>query len=106
MSGRSSWCFTGDHPGCRYAACSCACHEAAAALPAVPAQPVPAGTQAEIRLPDGLDGSTDDVATVAFSLRGQGYQVDLSAEHRRALEAALAPFLAVARLVASSPIEK
>ncbi|MBC3763098.1 Lsr2 family protein [Quadrisphaera sp. RL12-1S] len=44
-----------------------------------------------------MDGSTDDVATVAFSLRGQRYEVDLSREHREQLRAALAPFVAAAR---------
>jgi len=118
VSGRSSWCFTDDHAGCRYAACTCACHAlapapaaaaetapgAAAEVPAAPvapvrARPVPAGAQAALGFPDGLDGSTDDVATVALSFRGQAYEVDLSAAHRAELAAALAPFVAAARVV-------
>jgi hypothetical protein len=63
----------------------------------VPARPVPGGTQVELGFPDSLDGSTDDVATVTFSLRGQGYEVDLSRRHRDELQAALAPFTAAAR---------
>jgi len=125
VSGRSSWCFTEDHAGCRYASCSCACHRLPAQTPhreapllegdgpapgaagpagalgvaAVPppARPVPAGLQAELGFPDSIDGSTDDVVTVVLSLRGQGYEVDLSRQHRDDLQAALAPFIAVAR---------
>lgn len=126
MSGRSSWCFTGDHPGCRYAACTCACHRSAAGEPRhpeqgapervgtaaaavvgaaapstavlpVPPRPVLGGTQVELGFPDSIDGSTDDVATVTLSLRGQVYEVDLSRRHRDELEAALAPFTAAAR---------
>ncbi|MEH3076108.1 MAG: Lsr2 family protein [Quadrisphaera sp.] len=114
MSGRSSWCFTDDHPGCRFVACTCACHAGAPERPdqpvvaavapvapvaAVPARPVPAGVQAELAFADGIDGSTDDVATVALSLRGQAYEVDLSRGHREQLRAALAPFVEAARPV-------
>lgn len=129
MSGRSSWCFTDDHPGCRYPACTCDCHRRAAevtrtaegpqelagpapntdvatapstapstavVLPEA-ARPVPGGTQVELGFPDSIDGSTDDVATVTFSLRGQVYEVDLSRRHRDELQAALAPFTGAAR---------
>lgn len=68
----------------------------AVALP-VHARPVPEGTQAELGFPDGLDGSTDDVVTVSFELRGQAWEVDLSRQHRDDLQAALAPFIAAAR---------
>jgi len=122
VSGRSSWCFTGDHAGCRFAACTCSCHAqspvgasdeapapqpappAAAATPSlltVPARPVPAGAQDQLGFPDSLDGSTEDVVTVPISLRGQLYEVDLSREHRQQLEAALTPFIAVARAAAA-----
>ncbi|MGQ7351586.1 Lsr2 dimerization domain-containing protein [Quadrisphaera oryzae] len=98
MSGRSSWCFSSDHGGCRFAACACACHTGAVArVEAVAPRPVLAGPQGELSFADSIDGSTDDVATVAFSLRGQRYEVDLSREHREQLRAALAPFVAAAR---------
>jgi hypothetical protein len=42
---------------------------------------------------DDLDGSPG-AETVAFSFGGQGYEIDLSASNRAAMEKALQPFIA------------
>lgn len=55
-----------------------------------------------VQLIDDLDGAVingDDGGTVAFAFDGQPYEIDLTAAHRSAFEAALAPYLAVARKV-------
>lgn len=52
---------------------------------------------------DDLDPDrTKNVETVRFSIRGKEYEVDLSAKSQRELDEALAPFLAVARPVATT----
>jgi nucleoid-associated protein Lsr2 len=47
---------------------------------------------------DDLDGS-DAEGTVRFGLDGAGYEIDLNAEHARALRDALAPYVSAARRV-------
>jgi hypothetical protein len=55
-----------------------------------------------VQLIDDLDGTVidgDNGGTVAFAFAGEAYEIDLTAANRAALEAALAPYLAVARPV-------
>lgn len=54
------------------------------------------------KLIDDLDGSDAGVETIRFALAGKAYELDLSAENRQRLEAALAPFIAVARTPGSA----
>jgi Lsr2 len=51
-----------------------------------------------IVMTDDLDGS-DGAETVAFSLDGVAYEIDLSAKNRAKLERALAPFIEASRRV-------
>lgn len=51
---------------------------------------------------DDLDGSPAE-GTVAFSLHGKSYEIDLSAEHRVALEQALERYVACARSPRAQP---
>lgn len=48
---------------------------------------------------DDVDGETEATETLAFSLDGTTYEIDLSAEHADELREALAPFVSVARTV-------
>ncbi len=50
---------------------------------------------------DDIDGSEAE-GTVRFSLDGAEYEIDLSAEHARALRDALVPFVAAARRAGGS----
>ena len=50
---------------------------------------------------DDIDGSEAE-GTVRFALDGAEYEIDLSAEHARALRDALAPFVAAARRAGGS----
>jgi len=61
--------------------------------------------QTTVVLIDDLDGARA-VETVAFSLDGAQFEIDLSKRNARALRKALAPFTSVARHVhpAGSPI--
>jgi hypothetical protein len=52
----------------------------------------------EVRLVDDLDGS-EATATVGFALHGRGYEIELSDDNQKRLEAALEPFIAAARRV-------
>lgn len=54
-------------------------------------------TQTVTHITDDIDGSTENVETVTFSLFGATYEVDLSKANQEALEEALEPFLNVAR---------
>ncbi|MGQ7295085.1 histone-like nucleoid-structuring protein Lsr2 [Quadrisphaera sp. KR29] len=53
-------------------------------------------TKTITHITDDLDGSSD-AETVKFGLWGATYEIDLSEENQKKLEAALEPFLAVAR---------
>jgi hypothetical protein len=46
---------------------------------------------------DDLDGSESDVQPVSFSIDGQAYEIDLSAENRQQLDALLQPYIAAGR---------
>jgi nucleoid-associated protein Lsr2 len=46
---------------------------------------------------DDFDGSTEGIGTYRFSLEDVGYEIDLSADNRDLLRAALAPFIAAGR---------
>ncbi len=50
---------------------------------------------------DDIDGSEAE-GTVRFALEGAEYEIDLSAEHARALRDALAPLVAAARRAGGS----
>lgn len=51
-----------------------------------------------IKKVDDLDGSSiGDIDTTAFALDGVDYEIDLTVDNLRALRAALAPYIAVAR---------
>jgi len=52
----------------------------------------------EVIVIDDLDGSKA-VQTVRFGLDGKSYEIDLSAKNARALDRALAPYVAAARKV-------
>ena len=54
----------------------------------------------QVLLIDDLDGSQAD-STVRFALDGTEYEIDLSAEHGRALRDALARYVAAARRTAA-----
>lgn len=47
-------------------------------------------------LVDDLDGTTQGVRTVEFSVGRQAYSIDLNAANRKALRGAVAPYTAVA----------
>lgn len=49
------------------------------------------------RLVDDIDGSVDEVQTIAFAVAGKHYEVDLSAENRELFSSALHPFIRAAR---------
>lgn len=51
-------------------------------------------------LVDDLDGSEAD-RTIAFSINGEGYAIDLSAANAEKFDAALAPFVDAARRTSS-----
>lgn len=51
-------------------------------------------------LVDDLDGSEAD-RTIAFSINGEGYAIDLSSANAEKFEAALAPFVDAARRTSS-----
>ncbi|AYD86267.1 Lsr2-like DNA bridging protein [Microbacterium phage Efeko] len=53
----------------------------------------------EIVLVDDIDGSTDDVVTVPFSLQGAHYEIELNAEHLAELTTLLHPYARAARVV-------
>lgn len=55
----------------------------------------------EIRLLDDLDGG-EAAESVAFSLDGKSYEIDLSEKHAAALRDAFAPFIGSARRAGSS----
>jgi hypothetical protein len=50
----------------------------------------------EILLLDDIDGTTAD-STVGFALDDQAYEIDLNADHDKALRGALAPYIEHAR---------
>jgi hypothetical protein len=60
------------------------------------------GTRTQITVFDDFDHSTDRVGTYRFALEGKTYEIDLSEANRDRLRAALAPFIAAGRRVASS----
>jgi hypothetical protein len=55
----------------------------------------------EVRLLDDLDGG-EAAESVAFSLDGKSYEIDLSAKHAAALRDAFAPFVSSARRAGGS----
>jgi len=57
----------------------------------------------EVRLVDDLDGG-DAVESVAFSLDGKSYEIDLSEKHAAALRDAFAPFVGSARRAGGSAV--
>jgi len=52
---------------------------------------------------DDLDDSVDDVQTVQFALSGTAYEIDLSAQNRKALAEVLAEFIDAGRKVSTAP---
>lgn len=52
-----------------------------------------------VTITDDIDGSTDDVLTCAFGLGEAQFEIDLSADHRVALENFLATYIEHARPV-------
>lgn len=56
----------------------------------------------EVRLVDDLDGG-EAVESVAFSLDGKSYEIDLSKKHAAALRDTFAPFVAGARRAGGGP---
>jgi Lsr2 len=56
----------------------------------------------ETTLTDDLDGSTEDVRTVGFSLFGTDYQMELGPHHRKELREATARFTEAAREVSAA----
>jgi hypothetical protein len=57
--------------------------------------------QTTVTLLDDLDGSKAE-ATVSFGWQGKSYEIDLSRKNSRALEKALAPYIAAARPIRGS----
>jgi len=57
----------------------------------------------EVRLVDDLDGGKA-AESVAFSLDGKSYEIDLSEKHAAALRDAFAPFVGSARRAGGSPV--
>jgi len=57
----------------------------------------------EVRLVDDLDGG-NAVESVAFSLDGKSYEIDLSEKHAAALRDAFAPFVGSARRAGGSAV--
>ncbi len=55
-----------------------------------------------VQLIDDLDGSHAD-ETVAFSLDGKGYEIELNKKNASALRKALAPYVEKARLAGKTP---
>jgi hypothetical protein len=55
-----------------------------------------------VRLIDDIDGS-EAAESVAFSLRGTDYEIDLNDKHVAAIDKALAKFVASARTVSGAP---
>ena len=59
-------------------------------------------TRTFLRLVDDINGSeAEDVRTISFALERRSYSIELGDETRAMLEAALAPYVAVARRVAA-----
>lgn len=58
-------------------------------------------TKTITHITDDIDGASD-AETVKFGLWGATYEIDLSEENQKKLEAALEPYLAVARKAGSS----
>jgi hypothetical protein len=56
----------------------------------------------QVRLVDDLDGG-EAAESVAFSLDGKSYEIDLSEKHAAALRDAFAPFVSSARRAGGSP---
>lgn len=51
-----------------------------------------------VEMVDDLDGSTgEDIATIAFSLDGSSYEIDLNSKNAENLRSSLAEFIAAAR---------
>jgi hypothetical protein len=57
----------------------------------------------EVRLVDDLDGG-EAAESVAFSLDGKFYEIDLSEKHAAALRDAFAPFVGSARRAGGAPV--
>jgi nucleoid-associated protein Lsr2 len=57
----------------------------------------------EVRLVDDLDGG-EAAESVAFSLDGKSYEIDLSEKHAAALRDAFAPFVGSARRAGGAPV--
>ena len=57
----------------------------------------------EVRLLDDLDGG-EAAESVAFSLDGKSYEIDLSEKHAAALRDAFAPFVSSARRAGGSAV--
>ena len=55
----------------------------------------------EVRLVDDLDGG-EAAESVAFSIDGKSYEIDLSEKHAAALRDAFAPFVGSARRAAAA----
>lgn len=58
-------------------------------------------SKVQVVLIDDIDGGTAD-STVAFSLEGANYEIDLSEANARSLREALEPFIGAGRRVSSS----
>ena len=57
----------------------------------------------QVKLVDDLDGG-EAAESVAFSLDGKSYEIDLSEKHAAALRDAFAPFVGSARRAGGSPV--
>lgn len=55
---------------------------------------------------DDIDGTTEDVRTITFSVQGTHYEIDLSEHHRAQLIEALAVYVGHARKVSSPGTSK
>jgi hypothetical protein len=59
----------------------------------------------EVLLLDDIDGTTAD-STVGFALDDQAYEIDLNADHDKALRGALAPYIEHARRTATGKTKR